>query len=405
MEIGPQRVRTAVAESNLTARFALFLQHIYSTVLTEKSAVPSVEVGHQNKVEGQFMDVALYHATPEGPHPRVIFEFSVGGANKQYQLHAYVSNSDTMLPKSLHLIALGVVVVLSPGDVASTVTLYGHYKVLVKDGSDRFVAKVSAVLMFTGLWAVNNLTRVLRVCDWFVKLPMRSFHLPATGVPRENWPTVLMSSDGTTVFKSYDYRRFAGAGSRNATLALKYLPNCRNAFLDSDLNLKCTVIKYPKIAGEHAPPNNKSALGVIHGLRKMHEDGNLHMDVKAGNCLFNGTEPHLSALIDFDLSRPVALAKYPLNYVLAIADGRRHSGVKQGGDGLKEHDTYALAAVLRLSIAVEHELKSQWASVCSMVEAGQLAEAAEELCRQDTYQLELGPDTTVPCSATGSRQK
>ena len=94
-----------------------------------------------------------------------------------------------------------------------------------------------------------------------------------------------------------------------------------------------------------------------------------------------------------------------MNYVLAIADGRRHSGVKQGGDGLKEHDTYALAAVLRLSIAVEHELKSQWASVCSMVEAGQLAEAAEELCRQDTYQLELGPDTTVPCSATGSRQK
>jgi len=93
----------------------------------------------------------------------------------------YVSNSDAMLPKSLHLIALGVVVVLSPGDAASTISFYGYYKVLVQD-----VAKVSTVMLFTGLWDVDALTRVLRVCNWFVKLPMSSFDLPATGVPREN---------------------------------------------------------------------------------------------------------------------------------------------------------------------------------------------------------------------------
>ena len=218
-----------VEEQNLTARFALLLQHIFSSVLTEKSLVPSVEVAHQNKVEGQSMDVTLYHATPVGPHPRVIFEFSVGDPKKLYQLYAYVSNSDYMLPKSLHLIALGVVVFLSPGGAASTISFYGHYKVLVQDVSGSLVAKVSTVLLLTGLWAQDVLTRVLRVCDWFVKLPMSSFELPATGVPQEKWPTVLMSRDGS-VFKSYDYRRFLRTGSRNATLAVKYLPNCRDVF-------------------------------------------------------------------------------------------------------------------------------------------------------------------------------
>ena len=52
MDVGPQRVEGTVAEQNLTARFALFLQHIYSSVLTEKSLVPSVptvEVDHQDR--------------------------------------------------------------------------------------------------------------------------------------------------------------------------------------------------------------------------------------------------------------------------------------------------------------------------------------------------------------------
>ena len=52
MDVGLQRVKDTVAEQNLTARFALFLQHIYSSVLTEKSLVPSVptvDVGHQDR--------------------------------------------------------------------------------------------------------------------------------------------------------------------------------------------------------------------------------------------------------------------------------------------------------------------------------------------------------------------
>ena len=399
MDIGPQRV-TTVVEQNLTARFALLLQHIYSSVLTEKSLVPSVpivEVGHQNKVLGQSMDVTMYHATQHGPHPRVIFEFSVGETNKQYQLYAYVSNSDVMLPKTSHLIALGVVVVLSPPfGAASSISLYGHYKVLVQDLSGCLVPKVSTVLLFNGLWAVDVLTRVLRVCDWFVKLPMSSFELPVTGVPQENWPTVLMSTDGSTVFKSFDYRGSSRAISRNATLALTYLPGSRNVFLDSDLDTKCTVIAYPKIEGEHAPPNNKSAVGVIDCLRKMHEDGNLHMDVKAGNCLFNGTEHDRSALIDFDLSRPVVDATYPSNYVLVIADGRRHPDAKPGGQGLHEHDTYALAAVLKLSIPVTQVLEDQWAAVCNLVEAGLLVEALKELRDQEKYELKLRADTAAP---------
>jgi serine/threonine protein kinase len=214
-----------------------------------------------------------------------------------------------------------------------------------------------------------------------------------------------MSRDGNTVFKAYDYRRFPGAGSRNASLALKYLPNCRNVFLNSDLNSKCTVIEYPKIVGDHTPPNNKSALGVIDGLRRMHEDGNLHLDIKAGNCVFNSTDHDLSALIDFDLSRPAISAKYPRNYVRFIADGRRHPEAMPNGRGLKEHDTYALAAVLKLSKAVQLELQDQWATLCSMVEAGQLADAVVELRLQDEYQLELVSDNVASWSATGSPQK
>ena len=401
MDMGPQLV-TPVLEQNLTARFALFLQHIYSSVLTEKSLVPIVEVGHQNKVLSQVMDVTMYHATKDGPHPRVIFEFSISDANKQYQLHAYVCNSDVMLKKSSRLIALGVVVVLSPNGAASSISLYGHYKVSVLDGSN-LVPKVSTILLFSGLWTVSALTRVLRVCDWFVKLPISSFDLPVTGLPRENWPTVLMPTDGSTVYKSFDYRESSRAISRKPTLALKYLPDACNVFLNTDLDSTCTVISYTKIEGDHAPPNNKSAMGVIDGLRKMHENGDLHLDVKAGNCLFNGTEHDRSALIDFDLSRPVDGATYPENYVLDIADGQRHRDATPGGCGLYEHDTYALAAVLKLSRPAEG-LEEEWDEVCNLVEASQLADAVEMLRSQEMYKLELRA-ANAPSSATGSPQK
>ena len=394
MDVGPQRVgQVSVAVQNLSARFALLLQHIYSSVLTEESLLPSVEVGHQSKVLGQDMDVTMYHATPKGPHPRVIFEFSDDDINKQYQLYAYVSNSDSMLPKSSRLIALGVVVVLSPEGDISFISFYGHYKVLVQNVKGSSVAKVSTVLLLQGMWTESVLTRVLRVCDWFVKLPMSSFDVPVSGMV-EKWPTVLMSTDGNTVFKSFDYRWPPCTVSRDAALALKYLPGARNCFRDSDQDTRCTVISYPKIEGEHAPPNNKSAIGVIDGLRIMHENGDLHLDVKAGNCLFNGTIHNLSALIDYDLSSPFESATYPNNYVLAITDGKRHADAVPGGLGKVAHDTFALAAVLKLSTPMMQDFKDKWDTVCTMVQNGLLADAAKELKEQDEYELKLRADTS-----------
>ena len=393
MKMGPLR-GTPVLEQNLTARFASFLQHIYSSVLTKNSLEPIVEIGHQNKVLNQVMDVTMYHATDSGPHPRVIFEFSVGDPNKLYQLHAYVCNSDVMLEKSLRLIALGVVVVLPPNGGASTISFYGHYKVAVQDGSN-LVAKVSTILLFSGIWNEDNLTRVLRVCDWFVKLDMELFHLPLSGLPQEKWPTVLMPTDGSTVYKSFDYRDSSHPRSRKPTLALKYLPDSRNIFLNTDLDEACTVISYTKIEGGHAPPNNKSAIGVIEGLRKMHENGDLHLDVKAGNCLFNGTDHDRSALIDFDFSRAVDDATYPENYLLVITDGERHPDAAPGGRGLSEHDTYALAAVLKASSPAQ-EFKEKWATVCYLVEAGQLADAVEMLGDQEMYELRYSHRTMRP---------
>ena len=407
MDIGPQR-QTTIAEHNLTARFALLLQHLYSTVLTDRCAEPLVEVGHQNKVAGQLMDVTLYHATKQGPHPRVIFEFSTGDANKQFQLHAYVSNADFMLPKNCYLIALGVVVVLSSETSTSTITLYGHYKVLVQDeSSHRPVGKVCTVHLFSGIWNTATLARVLRVCDWFVNLDMSFFELPTTGVPRVNWPTVLMSGDGTTVFKSYDYRSrpVDEERSRNANLALKYLPDCHIIPLH-DLLEDCTVIEYPKIAGEHTPASNKSALGVIASLHKMHTDGNVHMDVKAGNCLFNDSDHHLSTLIDFDLSRPLESATYPLNYVVDITDGQRHPNASPGCAGAYEHDAFALAAVLSRSRPQETERKEDWDDVCRLVETCQLEEAIHMLKNQDYYKLTLKVMSgTADATGTGSPQK
>jgi serine/threonine protein kinase len=152
-------------------------------------------------------------------------------------------------------------------------------------------------------------------------------------------------------------------------------------FEGSDLG---TVISYPKIEGEHTPQSNKSAIGVIECLRRMHEDGNLHMDIKAGNCLFNDTNNGLSTLIDFDLSQPVAVAKYPHNYEHSISDGKRHLDAQPGNIGLEEHDNFALAEVLRREEAIGWELQFQWESVCSLVEIGQLIEAVDELCNQET---------------------
>ena len=57
------------------------------------------------------------------------------------------------------------------------------------------------------------------------------------------------------------------------------------------------------------------------------------------------------------------------------------------------HDAFALAAVLKLSTPVMQDFKDKWDTVCTMVENGELAEAALELSDQDVYELKLRADT------------
>lgn len=129
------------------------------------------------------------------------------------------------------------------------------------------------------------------------------------------------------------------------------------------------------------------------------------MDVKAGNCIFNGEEPELSALIDFDLSRPLESVLYPRNYSIDVSDGMRHQDAKPGGHGHYEHDTFALAAVLKRSKPVNEESQSQWDAVCLHVASGLLAEATAELLNQEEYELTLIHAHVGQTSATGSPKK
>jgi serine/threonine protein kinase len=101
------------------------------------------------------------------------------------------------------------------------------------------------------------------------------------------------------------------------------------------------VIAVPFIEGSHQPQNKAQLLGVAKFLKKMHDQGFVHGDVRLLNIVFTD-EASDCQLIDFDFGgrSDDPLLVYPPGYKEMLGDGKR---IGSAGDRiLKWHDVYAI---------------------------------------------------------------
>jgi serine/threonine protein kinase len=101
------------------------------------------------------------------------------------------------------------------------------------------------------------------------------------------------------------------------------------------------VIAVPFIEGSHQPQNKAQLLGVAKFLKRMHDQGFVHGDVRLLNIVFTD-EASDCQLIDFDFGgrSDDPLLMYPPGYKKALGDGKRIGSA--GHRILKWHDVYAL---------------------------------------------------------------
>jgi hypothetical protein len=374
----------------LTSLFAALLQHHQSV----DSESPTILWCHQMQVAGGKMDVCGYQRVGNGWTPRVVWEFAVDNTVKDSQLFGYVNNLDHQRDAKTKLLVIGAIVIISQ---VSTISLKAYYK--VNDGNN---FKLAVVDLYEGLWDAQSLTKVLHAIQCWLQTDAREFECGTTesdGVNelRIDGRNVLIHDDVVTKVFDYRKREVIPLNRRNHTPSVQYIPNCELVVGEEDL----AIIRYPFIAGNHLPASCKQVIGVLRHLMQIHDDGNIHMDIRASNLVFN--ENGGGSVIDFDFCSPVSDAVYPANYCINIGDGSRDKDVKAGGIGTIGHDCFSLASVLRLCAPDNNDFASHWEEICSLIQNVKLQEALDKICNSSedynlssTAQIPQGPGTGSP---------
>lgn len=91
---------------------------------------------------------------------------------------------------------------------------------------------------------------------------------------------------------------------------------------DQSKERKLLIIATPYRHGIHVAKTPKAFLPIIDQLKKLHEKGFLHGDIRAFNTVFGEHEDH-GYLIDFDFGGKVGSTRYPEGYHQSLNDGRR----------------------------------------------------------------------------------
>jgi hypothetical protein len=98
------------------------------------------------------------------------------------------------------------------------------------------------------------------------------------------------------------------------------------------------VISIPFVEGNHFASTVEDFIPVVRALKRMHEEGYVHGDIRCFNIVFG------KGLIDFDFGGHMDSAKYPPGYQDCLGDGRRLG--RAGQNITKWHDWFALIHVI-----------------------------------------------------------
>ena len=353
------------------------------------SAVPSLLWCHQMRVKGSFMDICGYERVNQGWNPRVVWEMSCDG-DKSEQLFAYINNLDSQQADGHGLFVLGIVLRIAD---APTIAVKAYYKAIDDDKK----LKLAVVDLYSAIFDGESLARVLTAIRCWKSFPYSTFTPPPSLYQRN------VCIDEKFVTKVFDYRERnidVSLNRRQHDQSLEYIQDCKVVVSVTDL----VIIRYPYISGSHLPNSVQEVEGVLSSLIRVHDDGKVHMDIRASNLVF-APRGRGGTVIDFDFCSLESNAVYPSNFCLVIGDGLRHNDVACGGKGSKVHDCFSLASVLRLCSPVCIDFKNEWDEICIMIESCQLQEALDSIQRcEKNYKLKSDVRVSVDVG-TGSPPK
>ena len=115
----------------------------------------------------------------------------------------------------------------------------------------------------------------------------------------------------------------------------------------SSPNGQLQVISVPYEDGNHVCTSVEEAICLIEQLEELHENGNVHGDIRGLNCVFH-SESKTAKFIDFDFGGKHGKTTYPSHYQIGLKDGNRVPCAEHGAIIHKWHDISALFGMFRM---------------------------------------------------------
>jgi hypothetical protein len=280
--------------------------------------------------------------------------------------------------KSHWPVCLGIVVNL--WSETRTFSLHGFYPIVDDDDE----CKNARVDIFTGLWDVDNISRLLFTIQRFLAVDQSSF-VPPSLDKSLFVGNVLMTTVNhvKTVMKVFDGRFRISPLKRDCQPSLLFIANCNFFFQKENL----TIISYPFIEGGHSPSNSLQIMSLLQKLIHFHSENYVLTDIRGSNIVF-GNGNNDAFFIDFDYCGKEGTIRYPENFnVTNISDGKRHSEVKTGVLMQRRHDCFSLAETLKLYTLKDKSHLSHWNKVLNEILVGTLNDAWEVLRANSVFEF------------------
>ena len=362
--------------ATLLSELAAKVQHVGGKEARWLHQVPDSEGGRVDMQLSVQMSACLWI-------PVMIVEVGLNrrSGEKHAQASAYSINVSGQLGSGGVL--LMVELVLSPTDVQ------GQLGWMVVTGCHAEGRLLGRALLWEGPFSAESMDALVCACD----LVAQHNTTGTAGAWQVVNPNVSIS--GERVFKLYDYRHRSVAEDqrRNHELSVRLIPGCTTLLSAPDL----CIISYPLIARDDTL-SVRHVRSLIKVVIDLHQENIVHGDIRASNVIFSQGRAHL---IDFDFAGAPGERKYPKGFNTQINDGARARDASADRPLAKEHDWFAVAALMKRFI-IDKATQSDWAKACRAVDDFKAMTAMDALSKHDDVQLTFKPVAESEEDGTGS---
>lgn len=258
---------------------------------------------------------------------------------KAAQLLAYINNTWVSYTRFQHTLQLGIT--CEVGKAVCLKAFYQDREHHLQFGGSRAVIK--EVEIFTAGWTPQAFALIAHA---LVVVSTRILDAQHHQFDAHGRHAVRIGND---VMKVFDHRGRQSITDHNGSI--KFLGA---EVVLNECNGQLIIIKYPFLPGTHVPRRLVQFFRIIENLVRVHNEGWVHGDVRLANMVF-GNDEESGTLIDFDLSGPRSVRRYPAGYNADINDGYRHEDAVSGSTLEIVHDWFSLGSIIEKLFVLDHE--------------------------------------------------